>query len=307
MEIINSRQIIKHLLLDTDSRKIKWINIKDTPQMLKFVYSSSITYKKKLRYELISRREKTQSELNLYFGPIEKEYKLIHTFNIRNVPLLYDLMDSIIRKYNDGDINYIPENMSFDGLSKKPKTIRLINILYKNTKNDELKWTITSETDNMKIFQAKVNLTENKEIIFNFKTSQVNMDDNILKVLFKIKDKKRSIYSTSVIDSINVNNFNSLKTLIKILYNKYLGIDFDINFDKKTTKTIEVKDFNEYKAEILKIIKSMRDEYPKDSTIFNQSSLIYNAAEQTKDYNVLNDLLYKIKLLDDKYQTDLIK
>lgn len=299
MEIINSRQIIRQLLLDTDSRKIRWTSVFESSNIITYVHIKNITNNKKLKYELVSNRDRFLSRINIHFGPIKNKYQLIGKFYIKDAPLLYDLLDSVNRKYNDGDISYIPENMSFYSTSNKPRNIRLINKLYNATKNDELKWKISSSTQSMNVFNAVDKITENKEIVFNFKTSYLKADDNILKILFKVSDKKRSKYSTLVINSLDAKENRSLKILIKLLYKKYLGIDFDIDFNKSVA--VEVNDFENYKQEILKILRDMKDTYPRDSVIFNQISLIYNAAENTKDYNVLNDLLYKAKLLDEQY------
>lgn len=107
--IENTRQIVKNLILKTDSREIKWIASFENSDKVIFVYTKNITEKKKLTFEVILRRDRYLSELVVKFGPIgnSKFAMAINHIDLRKQSLLYDLLDSLQRKYNDGDINHI--------------------------------------------------------------------------------------------------------------------------------------------------------------------------------------------------------
>ena len=108
MAIENTRQIVRELLLQTESNEIKWINIFENSEKLVFRYIKKITERKSLSFEISLKRSKSESDLTIKFGPVGDNTieTFIYFINVKTQPLLYDLLDLIGRKFDNGDIKY---------------------------------------------------------------------------------------------------------------------------------------------------------------------------------------------------------
>jgi len=325
MSIENSRQIVRELIKDTESRKIRWWNIKDTEWELVFQYTNKITKNKKIKYILTCKREKAHSDLTITFGPVVEflerggtltKEKLISVITPRNQPLLNDLIDQLNRMYDDGDVNYLNENkmnefhsedLSTKGRQEKLKNIRLLTTVCKHTDEGTLKWEVNFDDRDTATFIATHQITPKKSLVLSVKCTENSdrREDNIFRCILKNANTTGSIsHNVTVIKSLPLNEYPSLIVLIKKLCKKLLNRDFNkIREDRYKLSSkgvaVEVKDEEEYRRCILDTIRVMlKDpkvlEYEKDwGGIYE----IYELVKKAKTYEEMNDLLYKAHMI----------
>lgn len=307
MAIENTRQIVRELLIKTDSREIKWVNTYESSDKLIFRHVKKITSKKNLSFTLCSSRIKSHSDLTITFGPVDNNSieTLLKVITPLNQPLLYDLIDNINKKFNDGDVFYIGESMSFE-LSKggeKLKNLKLINQIIKDTESGKLTWENTFKDKIGAIFIAKVAITKLKHLILSLKVTENSeiQQDNALRVLLKIcVDEPIISTKTQKIRNISLNEYPTLRVLIGKLYKTYLGKDFKYPFDKpKVDKSIAViaEDLEEYKKQILDSVKDIIRDIPTSSTWENRFADLCDCYDQIKKAQTMkeiNQLFFKV-------------
>jgi hypothetical protein len=321
MVIENTRWVVRNLLLKTESREIRWVNIFENSDKLKFQFIKKITNKKFLKFVLTSTRVKSHSDLTITFGPVNVEEPfgpkeretLVSIITTSNQPLLYDLVDSLNRKYNEGDIQYISESMSFSPTdeagkerSDKLKNLKLLSTLVKDTDSGKLMWENTFSDKISSSFLAKIAITKMKKLVMTLRTTNGSeiIEDNILKVILK-KDNTDpgSGGGISVIKSISLKEYPALIVLIKRLNKKYLERDFESPFivtekpkDVGNSRLVIANNPDEYRKYIQETIKGYMRELPQSinwEDAFVELNDLYQECKETSDYDKLNDLLFK--------------
>lgn len=323
--IENTRQVIRELLQDTESRKIKWINTFESEDEYIFNYRKQITDKKDIRFTLKSKRDKYNSDLRITFGPVVESLKggvttigrqEVGIISVKNQPLLYDLIDCLNRKLRIGDINYIKENKVNETLdiengkfeSERFQNIKLILMLIKNTQDSKLAWEDTHHDKHIATFIANFALTPFKKLVFSVRCCDESeiKEDNILRCLMSIENKQGKIsHNTFPIRSLSLKEYPSLIALIKKLNKKYLSREFESPFfnSKKSfplagsTAGFKVgKDIDnnveEYKKYGIGVIRTIMRELPsgkKDNWEENFTE-IYDAYEAVKKCNTIEEI-----------------
>lgn len=309
MPIENTRQIVRELLLKTESREIKWVNTFENSDKLIFRYVKKITTKKSLTFTVTSNRTKSHSDLTITFGPIgdNKIDTLLKIITPLNQPLLYDLIDNLNKKYNQGDIFFLRESMSFGEPDKdrsdKLKSLRLINQITKDTVSGKLSWENTFKDKSTSTFITNVALTKLKKLVISLKVSEQSeiKEDNILRVLLKKENPRGPVTSdTTVIKSVTLKDFPALIILIKKLYKTFLQKEFESPFiiekpnilNTKGYKSIVVvaEDLEEYRKHILDSIKDIIRELPNSTSWEEKFTLVYDCYEGVKKAKTMKEI-----------------
>lgn len=316
MPIENTRQIVRELLVKTDSREIKWRNTFESSDKFVFKYTKKITEKKSLAFTLNSLRTRSHSDLTITFGPVgdNKFETLIKIITPTNQPLLYDLIDNLHKKFNSGDIPYLRESMSFDSdkdRSEKLKNLRLINQVTKDTESGKLTWENTFKDKQGATFTARVAITKLKHLVLFVKVTEESEipEDNVLRVLMRVEkiNGPDVSSSTSKIKTVTLNEYPALRILIGKLYKTYLGKEFKYPFevkpkppvlDTKGYKSVAVvaENLEDYRQYILSSIKGIIRELPNSPEWEDKFGEIYDCYEKIKkstNMTEINQLLFK--------------
>jgi len=321
MAIENTREVIKNLLVDTDSnvpsKRIRWICTYESQDKLIFKCTIKVTAWKKLYFTVTSRRMKHASDLTITFGPIVDHLdsggtltatKLISVITPRNQPLLYDLLDNLNRKYVEDDVAYISEGMNtfhsddpdVNERQEKLKNIKLLSTILQHTEEGKLNWECTLSDDNLSTFLSFYKLTDLKQLTFSVRSTNGSKkrDDNVFRVLFKKKLKTGNVsHDTSVIKTLYLNEYPSLIALIKKLNRKYLDRDFNADpISTVGTKVVMLDDIDQYKEEVLTILKQQIRAVPIERDWQNEYGVIfdaYDAVKKAKTYEEINDWMFK--------------
>lgn len=310
----NTRQIVRQLLLDTNSGKIRWWCTYDESFSKQFVfkYVHKITKKKAIDFRVMVYRDSSNLTIN-YITDIEKGNKTyIDKIENKKQSMIYDLVDSLIRKYKDGDIplnlriEYLNENKvnefnSDDGRTKKVKDIQLISSLAKDTIMGKLEWKVSHKEDNMAVFMVNVPITPLKKLVFSLRcqNSSKYKEDNILKCILKTSNLKGDIsHNTTVIKSVNLNDNPSLIYLIKKLCKTYLDRDFKLPPKEivNPTKLIIANNIIEYRKYVMDVVKEIMKNIPdllNYDDKFASMNDIYEEMKKAESFEKLNDLLYR--------------
>ena len=318
----NTRQICRELIQNTESGKIKWRNTYENDDRLDFVYKKEVTKKKFLKFELIIKREKYNSKLNITFGPITKKLPGVSKSTItlsetvgeiqpKNQPMMYDLIDCISRKFNAGDIKYLKEskvNEFFSGndaeigaRADKLKDYKLLNLMTKDTNDGKLMWEDTFHDRTVATFSCHFALTKLKKLVFTLRcnTESEIKEDNIFRVILKTTTPKGGSES-SRIKALSLKDYPSLLPLIKVLCKKYLGRDFESPFTQERKKKIQTElltadNIEQYKVYALDIIREIIRKLPSTLDWGDRFEPIYDAYEKVKTattFEEINDLMY---------------
>jgi hypothetical protein len=332
MPIENSRQIVRELMKDTESRKIKWWNIVDSEWELIFRYERKVTENKSIKYDLKCKREKFQSDLTITFGPIVERLsgsgtlihtKLVSVITPRVQPLLIDLIDQLRRKYEEGDINHLrlreskmnefhSENQDVKERQDKLKNIKLLTTVCKHTDEGILKWEINYQDDEVAVFISTHQITKNKSLVFTVKCSETSdkKEYNIFRSILKTANTSGVIsHNVQVIHSLSLKEYPSLIILIKKLCKKMINKDFN-RFVEKPKKTqldlfnknsvaVTAKNEEDYKKYTLDVIRFMLKDQKimLDENIWAEIYEIYDKVKKAKTYDEMNDLLYKAHMI----------
>jgi len=335
MPIENTRQVVRELLLKTESREIRWWNTIETSDKLVFKYIKKVTDKKNLIFTVTSKREKYQSDLSITFGPTgeNKLETLVSLLTIRTQPLLYDLIDALNKKHRDGDVKYLNESVLNEFFtndaegkerSEKLKNLKLLSLLTKHTEEGKLNWEDTYHDKHVATFICKHALTKLKGMVFSVRSCDESeiKEDNILRVLLKTENKTGNIsHNTTVIRSISLKEYPALIALIQKLNKKYLGRKFEspfltrpsindlIDFNKiieekpKSHELLVANDLEDYRRYTLDAIKGMIREMPNSIDWEDRFAEVYDAYEDCKkatSIEELNDLMYKVHTISEK-------
>ena len=335
MPIENTRQVVRELLLKTESREIRWWNTIETSDKLVFKYIKKVTDKKNLIFTVTSKREKYQSDLSITFGPTgeNKLETLVSLLTIRTQPLLYDLIDALNKKHRDGDVKYLNESVLNEFFtndaegkerSEKLKNLKLLSLLTKHTEEGKLAWEDTYHDKHVATFICKHALTKLKGMVFSVRSCDESeiKEDNILRVLLKTENKTGNIsHNTTVIRSISLKEYPALIALIQKLNKKYLGRKFEspfltrpsindlIDFNKiieekpKSHELLVANDLEDYRRYTLDAIKGMIREMPNSIDWEDRFAEVYDAYEDCKkatSIEELNDLMYKVHTISEK-------
>lgn len=321
----NSRQVVRELLQDTESRKIKWINTFEGDEEYIFKYTRKLTDKKDIRFTIKSKRDKYNSELRITFGPVVEVLsgggtmtarKEVGIILVKNQPLLYDLIDTLNRKLRIGDISYIKEKKVNENLhseqgkfdSERLQNFKLIAMLTKNTQDGKLSWEDTYHDKHASAFIANFALTPLKKLVFSVRCSDESeiKEDNILRCIMKIENKGGKIsHNASTIRSVTLKDYPSLIALIKKLNKTYLSREFESPFlnskEKfplagstagfKVGKEIDTN-VEEYRKYGLNVIRTIIRDLPggKNDDWEEKFSGIYDAYEAVKKANTIDEI-----------------
>jgi hypothetical protein len=248
--IINSRQIVRELLKDTQSRKVRWKCVKEDESKVIFKYEKKITEKKTLIFILTSRREKHASDLTVLYGPIEKdtkEKKLVCCLTPRNQSLVYDLIDQMNIFWANGDVDFIRESKvnEFHSKGHNYSDIKLISNLSTDTVKGKVEWIVNFHEGNIAVFLAKHQITPLKHMAISLRCDQNSKvrEDNILRCILKNDvTQGGTSHSAKVIKSVSLKEVPSLIHLIKLLYRRLLQIEYKSPFieDKKVGSQLSI-------------------------------------------------------------------
>lgn len=195
----------------------------------------------------------------------------------------------------------------------KIKMIRTVSKVRTDTDSGKLKWKILVNEKDYKIFSTSIYYTEKKYITIYVRTSNTSTEknNNSLKIMYKVYGVEGN-YNSTVLTTIYLHELPSLLGVIKLLWKKYLGIDFITpngifkpSVNTKNIPVIEIDNVDDYRKEILKSIKSFMRNLDRSvinwDDVFLEIQNIYEEARDSKDFNELNDLLYKASVISKKH------
>lgn len=198
--------------------------------------------------------------------------------------------------------------------TSKIKIIRTISNIRKDTESGKLNWKIILDDNETKVFSATIYYTESKNLIIFVRTSNNSNEknDNSLKILYKIKNKITNYQKSEILTTAYLQEVPPLVSLNKLLWKKYLGLDylppsdiFRIKDKEEKSVVVEVNDVLEYRREILKAIKNIMMELDQNNInrelIYGKIYKILKEAEKSIKYNELNDFLYKASQIVKNY------
>jgi len=309
----NTRQIVRQLLLDTNSGKIRWWCTYDESFSKQFVfkYIHKITKKKSLEFRVLIYKDSSNLTID-YITDIEKGSKtLIDKIENKEQSMVYDLVDSLVRKYKDGDIplnpriKYLNEDKvnefnSDEGRTQRVKDIKLISSLAKDTIMGKLEWKVSHKEDNMAVFMVDVPITTLKKLVFSLRCQEIpkHKEDNILRCILKTSNLKGPIsHNTIVIKSVTLKENPSLIYLIKKLCKTYLDRDFPLPKEVvNPSKLIIANNIEEYRKYVMEVVKEMMKSIPdllNYEDRFASMNDIYEEMKKAESFEKLNDLLYR--------------
>lgn len=187
----------------------------------------------------------------------------------------------------------------------RAKLISTIAKIRKDTESGKLSWKIIFNDKDTKIFSSTIYYTKSKYLTLYVKTSNSSKEENnnYLKIMYKIQDKFIDFSKNIILSTMTLRVFPNLIPLFKVLWKKYLGVNYSIPPDFRTGKegkessAIEVKDVFEYRQQILFQIRRLMSTLDKKiihwEKIVDQIFEIHKEAEKSSDYNELNDFLFK--------------
>ncbi len=110
-----AKEILKELILKTESKDFKWTNTVETSDRLEFKYLKKITEKKNLIFELTIRRRLDDSDLTIRFGPVKNSNlpSFLYYITTKTQSTLHDLIFAVNKKHNDGET--LPEKKMITG------------------------------------------------------------------------------------------------------------------------------------------------------------------------------------------------
>lgn len=190
--------------------------------------------------------------------------------------------------------------------SAKIRLISTISKIRKDTESGKLDWKIIYKDIEYKVFSATIYYTESKYLTLYIRSSNVSKEknNNSLKIMYKVKNDNINFYSGTVLSTIYLQEIPSLLSLIKLLWTKYLGLDFVPPYDifrankpnKKNIAVVKIDNVLEYRREILSSIRDYIRSLSKNifnyKEIYQQIYDIHQKAEKSLDFNELNDYLY---------------
>lgn len=183
---------------------------------------------------------------------------------------------------------------------EKFKDVRLINQLTQKTIKDEIKWEITFQDNNCATFSFEKNITQNKQIVFTlrferkdeFRGYSEDKNNNVLRVILRMKYLNPVSSHSSVIKSIFLLDYPVLKGLIKQLSEK---------LEKKPTLIVP-DNFEDYKRIIMQDVSNMINKIPVDTQSSGKYVKLYRLRveiERAENYQEVNDLYYKATLANE--------
>ncbi len=187
--------------------------------------------------------------------------------------------------------------------SNRTRKIRTLTKVRNDTESGKLNWKIIFNDNKVKVFSSIIYYTTDKRLHFMVRSSNVSTEknNNSLKIIFKSENKNISYNKTVVVNITYLTEIPSLITLIKILWKKYLGIEFtspllDSSYSQEAS-VIEVNDIIEYRIEITNALKQYIRDLNRNingwEDVFMKLTDINVKARVSKDYNELNDYLWQ--------------
>jgi uncharacterized protein YecE (DUF72 family) len=309
--ITNSRQIVKELIDQTKNGEINWkANQSSTDYKAIFKYFKKVTETKNLIFILTGRKERYKSDLTILFGADGSE-TLVAILTIKSQPLIYQLVDLMMKKFDDGELQYLKEMFGGENdiqskerkeRSEKLKNVKLINLLIQHTNDGKLNWEDTYNDVNDSVFLSFFPLTKLKKLSFSARTSveSQDQDENVLRVILKKNKINGTPDSTTVIRVIRLIGHPQLLELFKLLNKRYLQREFRSPYgepEKKKSISVTAHNVKEYRNYTLREIKEFIRELSRNVRGWEERSQdiykIYQECEKADTIDEINKLMFK--------------